>query len=156
MVENVEALLPLGLAFVAAQPDDYAELKETLRTWAKNDPIDTLMLTAFAGGIAFWLVERGRNSTVQNVWDGILYIATSFSVGYDTTFPATPAGHAIATFVHSFGPAMAAQAFDPTAAETAAKEAAEAAMAREAADTNKAILARLEDIVRLLEARPAV
>src|SRR5215813_5997362 len=94
-----------------------SDLKQELRTWAKDDPIDALLLTAFGGGIAFYLVERGKNPNIQTPWDAILYVATCFSVGYDNTFPVTDAGHALATMVQTFGPAMAGQALNPPASE---------------------------------------
>src|SRR5439155_2947443 len=102
-----ESLVPLGLAFLAADGKDYADLKKLLRTWAKDDPIDALLLTAFGGGIAFYLAERGKNPNIATPWDAILYAATCFSVGYDNTFPVTDAGHALATLIQTFGPALA-------------------------------------------------
>jgi len=139
---ELKSLLPLGLAFLAADTQDYADLKRTLRTWAKDDPIDALLLTAFGGGIAFYLAERGKNPNIQTPWDAVLYVATCFSVGYDNTFPVTEAGHALATMVQTFGPAMAGQALNPPASEP-----------DEALEINKQILGKLDDIVRLLEAR---
>jgi hypothetical protein len=71
-------------------------------------------------------------------------MATCLSVGYDNLFPSTAAGHAMASAVQTLGPALASKAFDPPAAVTAAAT-------TETAAINRAILARLEDIVRLLE-----
>jgi hypothetical protein len=48
--------------------------------------------------------------------------------------------------VQTFGPALSGMAFDPPAAEVRAEAAA-------AAEVNRAILARLDDIVRLLGER---
>src|SRR4051812_3138143 len=97
MESDLASLLPLGLAFLAADGTDYADLKDTIRSWAKDDPMDALLLTAFGGGMAFYLAEHGKTPAIDTPWDAILYVATSFSVGYDNTFPTTPAGHAIAT-----------------------------------------------------------
>jgi hypothetical protein len=139
---ELESLLPLGVAFLAVDGKDYASLKRALRTWAKDDPMDALLLTAFGGGMAFYLAERGKNPNIETPWDAILYMATCFSVGYDNTFPTTPSGHALATMVQTFGPALAGMAFATPAAEE-----------RDEDDVNRQILARLDDIVRLLEAR---
>jgi hypothetical protein len=57
--------------------------------------------------------------------------------------PGWPRLHALASLVQTFGPALSGMAFDPPAAEARAE-------AAEQADVNRAILARLEDIVRLL------
>ena len=54
-------------------------------------------------------------------------------------------GHALATFAQTFGPALSGAALDAPQAEKDAQDA-------EAAEVNRQILARLEDIVRLLAA----
>jgi voltage-gated potassium channel len=134
---GLASLVPLALGLLDG--DGYAWLKDQLRTWATRDPIDALVAVVFGGGIAFYLAERDTNPACQSPWDGVLYMSTSLSVGYDNLFPTTSAGHALATFAQAFGPALAAQALAPPAAP--------------ADDVNRQILARLEDIVRLLEAR---
>jgi hypothetical protein len=141
-------LLPVALGLLASHGEDYASLKQDLRRWAKDDPIDALVATVLGGGLAFYLAERERNPSCATPWDGILYMATCLSVGYDNLFPVTPTGHALASLVQTFGPALSGMAFDAPAAETRAE-------ADEAAAVNRAILARLEDIVRLLGERDA-
>jgi voltage-gated potassium channel len=135
-------LLPYALAFLS--DDGYGAMKQQLRTWAKQDPMDALLAVVFGGGLAFYLAERDTNPGCKSPWDGILYMSTALSVGYDNLFPTTSAGHALATFAQTFGPSLANSAFQPPAAEELAAKAEELAV-------NKAILARLEDIVRLLE-----
>jgi hypothetical protein len=140
--------LPLALGLLAAEGTQYAALKQDLRRWAKDDPIDALVTTVLGGGLAFYLAERDGNPNCATPWDGILYIATCLSVGYDNLFPTTPTGHMLASLVQTFGPALADMAFDAPAAEAHAA-------AGEAEAVNRAILARLDDIVRLLgEAKP--
>ena len=51
------------------------------------------------------------------------------------------------------GPALANAALEPSTAEAAEAEAKEAAITEEAAATNRAILAQLEEIARLLQAQ---
>ncbi len=148
-------LLPIALGLLSAEGNQYASLKEDLRRWAQDDPIDAVVATVLGGGIAFYLAERDGNPNCTTPWDGILYIATCLSVGYDNVFPTTPTGHALASLVQTFGPALSGMAFDPPAAETRAEAAATRAEAAEAAAVNRAILARLDDIVKLLsEAKP--
>lgn len=139
---QLASLVPYALAFFAN--DGYATAKHELREWAERDPLDALFAVVFGGGLAFYVAERDTNPACQSPWDGILYMSTALSVGYDNLFPTTSAGHALATFAQTFGPALANGAFAPPAAE---KRAAEAA----AADVDRQILARLDDIVRLLE-----
>jgi len=150
--QQLGALMPYALAFLAMDGDEYASLKQGLRTWAKDDPIDALLATVVGGGVAFYLAEHEGNPNCPTVWDGILYMATCLSVGYDNNFPTTPVGHAVAALVQTFGPALSGMAFDDTAATKQAAELAATQAASEAAHVDRQILARLDDIVRLLEA----
>ncbi|HEY0189931.1 MAG TPA: ion channel [Kofleriaceae bacterium] len=164
MAESAEALagveltklLPIALGLLANDTGEYASLKQDLRRWATDDPVDALMATVLGGGLAFYLAERDVNPNCVKPWDGILYIATCLSVGYDNVFPMTPAGHALAVAVQTFGPALAGMAFDTPASELRAQAEAEAAArAAETAQSlamQQAILGKLEDIVKLLSA----
>jgi len=146
MLDELKGLMPIALGLYAFRDsDDYVEMKQAVRTWAKHDPIDALYTTVFAGGLAFYLAEHKTNPNCATAWDGILYMSTALSVGYDNLFPTTPIGHALATFAQTFGPALSGAALDAPQAEKDAQDA-------EAAEVNRQILARLEDIVRLLAA----
>jgi len=138
-------LVPLALKFLDGD-DSYQGVKHDLRELATGDPVDAILATVLGGGLAFYLAERDSNPACQNPWDGILYASTCLSVGYDNLFPMTTTGHAIAAAIQTFGPALAARSLDTPAAELRAAREEEAAV-------NRAILARLEDIVRLLEAK---
>jgi len=128
------------MAVTEAPPNDlipeWGALKDALRAWGKNDPMDALALVVLGGGVAFYLAERETNPNCKTAWDGILYMATALSVGYDNLFPSTPTGHAIATFAQTFGPALANSVFETPAPPD---------------DTNRQILERLDKIVQLLE-----
>ncbi len=141
---ELKSLLPYALAFLADDGQGYASIKQDLRRWAKEDPIDALVATVIGGGLAFYVAERDTNPACKNPWDGILYMATALSVGYDNLFPTTTTGHALASFVQSFGPSLANAALEPPAAEQREAQAQTAAV-------NLAILERLDAIVRLLE-----
>ena len=95
----------------------YAALKQQLRSVIHDDPIDALLLTVVGGGLAFYHLERDTNPGIQHPWDAVLYMSTCLSVGYDNMFPTTPAGHALATLVQTFGPALASKALDAPASE---------------------------------------
>ena len=144
--DQLQKLMPFALAFMSLETSDYANAKDEVRGWARRDPMDALLTTVLGGGVAFYLAEHEGNPNCPTVWDGILYMATCLSVGYDNLFPVTPTGHALASLVQTFGPALSGMAFDAPAAEARAE-------ADEAAAVNRAILARLEDIVRLLGER---
>lgn len=145
-LEDIQRLIPFALAlFDDRGPNsDYAKAKEGLREWAKNDPMDAILAVVLGGGFAFYLAEKDTNPGCKSPWDGILYMSTALSVGYDNLFPTTTAGHALATFAQTFGPSLAANALEEPAAVKRARE-------DEAAEVNRQILARLEDIVKLLE-----
>lgn len=137
MLDGFRELMPVALGLYALQgSDDFTDLKKSIRQWAKRDPMDALYTTVFGGGLAFYLAEKDSNPNCQHAWDGILYMSTALNVGYDNLFPTTPIGHALAVFAQTFGPALAGMAFDEPADE--------------ASETNKQILARLDEIVRLL------
>lgn len=145
-LEDIQRLIPFALAlFNDRGPDsDYTKAKVALREWAKEDPIDALAAVVLGGGFAFYLAEKDTNPGCKSPLDGILYMSTALSVGYDNLFPTTPAGHALAVFAQTFGPSLAANALEEPASVKRARE-------EEAADVNRQILARLEDIVKLLD-----
>lgn len=142
-LQDLAPLIPAALALFS-NGDDLSGLKRGLRAWAEKDPMDALFALVVGGGIAFYAAEKDTNPGCKSPWDGVLYMATALSVGYDNLFPTTTAGHALATFAQTFGPSLANAAFEPPAAE---KRAAEEAQAK----VQLAILERLERIVQLLE-----
>jgi hypothetical protein len=148
---DIMALMPLALGLLSGATGDASELgalKHKLRTWAKDDPMDAVMATVLGGGLAFYLAEKDTNAQIGNAWDGILYMVHTLAMGSTTeTKPTTATGHALASFVQTFGPALALSAFDPTAAEKKASAAEQQAV-------QLAILERLDRIVQLLEKQP--
>jgi voltage-gated potassium channel len=139
---DLAPLIPAALALFS--DNDFTAVKRGLRVWAQNDPLDAVFALVVGGGIAFYAAEKDTNPGCRSPWDGILYMATSLSVGYDNLFPTTTAGHALATFAQTVGPSLAANVFEPPAAEARAAEQAQA-------NVQLAILERLDRIVQLLE-----
>ena len=92
---------------------------------------------------------------IPRPWDAVLYMSTCLSVGYDNMCPTTPAGHALATLVQTFGPALASKALDAPASEP--DPIASPANAGRSA-TPQALLStivqRLDQIIALLTATP--
>ena len=151
--QSTGLLVALGLALVsqAGGGGELDSLKDKLRGVAKGDPIDALLATVLGGGLLFYKLEHGKNPRCNTYWDAVLYVATSLSVGYDDVFPKTEAGNALASLVHSFGPALAANALNPPQAALDEKTKADAAKDAELLAVNKAILARLDDIATALK-----
>lgn len=124
----------------------WSQGKDGLRALALRDPIDSLAAVVLGGAWAFWQAERGHNPKCQTYFDALAFVSTCLSVGYDQVFAQTPAGKAIATAVMTFGPALAAAALDPPAAQRERE-------AQAAAAGQRAVVERLDAIVAALERR---
>ncbi|MEZ4298204.1 MAG: ion channel [Polyangiaceae bacterium] len=140
---------PLSTGKKAPQPDAlvavYQGAKRSVRELATRDPIDALVSVVGAGTVLFYMAEKGKNPKCRTVWDALEFITTCLNVGYDDMYATTPAGKAISSFVMTVGPSVAARAFDAPRAET--ERAAE-----ETAATQRAIVERLDLILRALKA----
>ena len=133
----------------------YDTWKAGFREIVQRDPIDTLLVSVFGGAYLFWLAEKDVNPKCRTFWDAAVFVSTCLSVGYDNKFAMTESGKALATFLMTFGPAVAAAAFDPTAAAQQAEAAAAAKTQAESIELQKAILAKLDAILVQLEKQPA-
>jgi hypothetical protein len=98
---------------------EYGSIKQRLRAAASKDPVDSVLVTVLGGALLFFYAERGHNPKVKSYLDALIYVSTCVSVGYADIFPKTPTGKAIASALMAFGPAIAAAALDPLAAERA-------------------------------------
>jgi voltage-gated potassium channel len=123
----------------------YQGAKETLRDLGTRDPMDALGAVISTGTVAFYMAEKGKNPNVKDMWDALTYVTTCLSVGYHNIFPVTSAGKAIASFLMTVGPSLAARAFDPPRAEADRAE-------NEAAATQRAVVERLDAILDALRA----
>ncbi len=95
----------------------YASLKTALRDGVARDPLDALVVTVLGGSFLFYVAEKDVNPKVKTYWDALVYVSTCLSVGYADIFARTKEGQAIATAIMTVGPAMAAKALDPPAAQ---------------------------------------
>lgn len=125
--------------------------KSGFREVIQRDPIDTLVVSVLGGAYLFWLAEKDVNPKCRTFWDAAVFVSTCLSVGYDNKFAETEAGKALATFLMTFGPAVAAAAFDSPTAEKNAEAAAEAQARAESVELQKAILGKLDAILVQLE-----
>lgn len=156
----MSALKQIALGVLGQKGGDlsFATAKSGLRELVMRDPVDSILATVLGGAYLFYLVEKGKNPKCESFWDALVFVSTSLSVGYDDVFARTEAGKAIASFIMTFGPALAAAALNPSAAEREAADAKAAAQAAEAMELQRAILARLDAILASLkgaEAAPA-
>jgi voltage-gated potassium channel len=140
----------------------YGTWKQGFREIVQRDPLDTLIVSVLGGAYLFWLAEKDKNPRCRTFWDAAVFVSTCLSVGYDNKFAVTESGKALATFLMTFGPSVAANAFAPPAAprqnvaEVApnAVDAPTAAATAESIELQRAILARLEAILAELQVRP--
>ena len=156
----VGALQRIALGFLGGKGGDlsYGTAKDGFRELIRRDPVDSLIAGVLGGSYLFYLAEKGQNPKCETFWDALVFISTSLSVGYNDVFAKTEAGKVIASFVMTFGPAVAMAALDPSAAEQEAVSAKAAAQAAEAMELQRAILGRLDAILaslRAAEAAPA-
>lgn len=107
--------MALGLCGQRGGDLSYGSLKEAMREAVGRDPIDALLVTALGSAYLFWLAEKDQNPKCQSFWDALVFTTTALSVGYADIFARTEAGKAIAAFLMTFGPSLAAKAFDPPA-----------------------------------------
>lgn len=142
--------IALGLAGERGGDLSYGALKRGLREAVKRDPLDTLLVTVFGGSYLFYLAEKDANPKCTSLWDALVFVTTSLSVGYDDVFARTPSGKAIASFLMTFGPALANSVFKPPASEPVEPT---VTVSPEALDLQRSILARLDAILEAL--RPA-
>lgn len=136
----------------------YATWKQGFRELVTRDPLDTLLVSVLGGAYLFWLAEKDQNPRCRTFWDAAVFVSTCLSVGYDNKFPHTESGKALATFLMTFGPGVAARAFAPPA--MARQNSVEAATpppvvagTAESIALQKAILARLDAILAELQGR---
>ncbi|MDI1442997.1 ion channel [Polyangium sp. 6x1] len=137
----------------------YGTWKQGFRELVQRDPLDTLLVSVLGGAYLFWLAEKDKNPRCRTFWDAVVFVSTCLSVGYDNKFAETESGKALAAFLMTFGPSVAANAFAPPAAaqQASARPASNGADAQVAAVTaesivlQKAILARLDAILAELQ-----
>lgn len=142
-----------GLLSASGGDLSYGTLKRGFREAMLRDPIDSLAVVTLGGSYLFYLAEKGRNPKVSTFFDALVFITTCLSVGYDDVFARTESGKAIASFVMTFGPALAGAALDPPAGD---KPEPTVTADPASLEVQKAILARLEAIQVALESSGVV
>ncbi|XXY51760.1 ion channel [Sorangium sp. So ce269] len=133
------ALLAVGLAAGGAGELSYEQLKQRFRGAMTRDPVDSLAAMVLGCSYLFYLAEHEENPRCARFVDAVLFISTCLSVGYADVFARTDAGKAIASFVMTFGPTLAASALSGPAPQ-------------ETQDQNRAVLERLDGILEALRA----
>lgn len=113
---NERTLLALGLLLGVGSgkpPEEWLKgAHGYLREKQQEDPMNALAASVLVGAAAFYAAEREHNPKVNSFYDALVYVSTNLSVGYSDIFAKTEAGKAIATTLMTYGPALAARAFD--------------------------------------------
>jgi voltage-gated potassium channel len=136
---NAESLSLLCLL----APELLAESKSALLDYAQREPLDALVTTTLVGAQLFFRAEQGSNPKVKSFNDALVFVTTNLSVGYCDIYAMTEAGKQIAALLMTFGPALAARAFDKSSAQLAAE-------AREEDAYRSSMLDKLDKIATLL------
>jgi len=113
---NERTLLALGLLLGVGSgkpPEDWLHSAHGyFRDKQAQDPLNAVVFTVLLGAAAFYSAERGVNPKVNSYFDALVYVSTNLSVGYSDIFAKTEAGKGIAATLMTYGPALAARAFD--------------------------------------------
>jgi hypothetical protein len=108
--------LNYGLAAFGVQIPSGVSLDERLQSLTER-PATNAAIVVVAGGLLMHHFEKGHNPRIKDVYDAMLYCATSLSVGYAESHPVTPAGKLLASVLHTYGPALAAKTLDGPSGE---------------------------------------
>ena len=107
-----------------------------------DKPCQNTVAMVTGAAVIFYMAERGRNPKVRDIYDALVYCTTNISVGYCDIFATTPVGKMIGSMLMTVGPAMASKTLDgakPTPED----------------ETQRQILATLQEIAGKLDAHPA-
>lgn len=75
-------------------------------------PARSTVQVVTAATLLFYAAERGHNAKVESIWDALVYVTTSLSVGYGDIFAKTPMGKIIGSALMTVGPALSGAALD--------------------------------------------
>lgn len=118
-----------------------------LRKAAVGDPLGTLSTAVLSAAAVFYAAEKGKNPKVRTFHDALVFVSTSFSVGYSDIFARTPIGKLVASCVMTFGPSLSARALDaPERPEKASSE-------TELIASQRALTKSVEALVQALAAK---
>lgn len=114
---NERTLLTLGLLLGVGSgkpPEQWLRsAHDFAREQQSEDPMNAIVATVLFGAAAFYAAERGVNPKVKSFYDALVYVSTNLSVGFSDIFAQTDAGKTIGSALMTYGPALAARAFDP-------------------------------------------
>ena len=114
---NDRALLSLGVLLLAAEGassgNPVAAFNQKLRKLQTEEPMTATLATVLVGAAAFYALERDKNPKVKTFYDALVYVSTNLSVGFSDIFAQTPLGKVLGSALMTWGPALAARAFDP-------------------------------------------
>lgn len=114
---NERTLLTLGLLLGVGSgkpPEQWLRgAHDYVREKQASDPMNAIVATVLLGAAAFYAAERQVNPKVNSFYDALIYVSTNLSVGFSDIFAQTETGKTIGSALMTYGPALAARAFDP-------------------------------------------
>lgn len=123
---------------------------DAVRKAAVADPMGTLAATVVSAAAVFYAAEKGKNPKVRSFHDALVFVSTSFSVGYSDIFAKTKVGKLVASFVMTLGPSLSARALD--APDTGGAREKDTSV-DELVASQRALTASVEALVRALTTR---
>ena len=109
-------LATAALALVSAPqgtfPESLGQVSDLVRKHADADPLRAGLTAVLACTVIFHRAECGVNPKVKSFEDSLVFCTTCMSVGYSDIFAKTPTGKTIASFLHTFGPALSTRLLD--------------------------------------------
>jgi hypothetical protein len=104
--------LNYGLAAFGIQIPERFDFDEFLSSKLLSRPATSAAVVVLAGGLLMHHFEKDQNPKMRDVYDALLYCATSLNVGYADHHPVTRAGKLLASVLHTYGPALATRTLD--------------------------------------------
>jgi len=108
LVSSLRDDLNFGLAAFGFQLPASLPIDE-LASRLAHHPSRNATIVVAASSVLFYLAEKGKNPKVKDIYDAMVFCSTCLSVGYSDILARTTPGKLIATWLMTWGPALAAR-----------------------------------------------
>jgi voltage-gated potassium channel len=113
---NSKTLLGLGLLLGVGSgkpPGEWlSSAHSLLRKRQSQAPLESTATVVLASAVAFFVAERGKNAQVKTWADALSFVTSKFGAAPSSVTAVTETGKLLASALVTYGPALAARAFD--------------------------------------------